>query len=471
MKKNFIKLIVIILVALWAATASAEPSFTVTTLNDPNPQEDARFGYALSGLGDVNGDGKSDIVVGAYQQDVKKNNINEGQVFIFSGANGNLLKTINNPDPNKSASFGRAVVGFNGSNILVGAPGDIGEIKDKEKTKGKEKKGTEGYAYVFNGNTGNKLLELDIKANKNDRFGYAVSELGDISGDGKSEIIIGIPWKLGTKCDKENPNIEGEKGKHKQYQGEVIVFDGSNGNLLLTLNNPEACHAASYFGQTVAGLSDINGDGKPDIAVGVPMQNVGDNKQQGQVLIFSGSDIALIKTLNNPNPQANAYFGRAIVSADINSDGVSDIFVGAPFQNVGGINDQGQVFLFNGANGSLMHTFNNPFPQASSWFGTSLAIVADMSSDGTPDILIGAPLQDVGSNNNQGQVFIMNSSDGSLIATLNDPNAQASANFGLSLSSIGDVNGDRIPDILIGAPLQDVGENIDQGQAFLFLSR
>lgn len=469
MKKIYLILIAFMITGICVVSASAEPAFTVTTLNDPNAQEDARFGYAVSGLGDVNSDGKADLAVGAYEQDVKKNNINEGQVFVFSGADGSLLKTINNPDANKSASFGRSVAGYNGTFILVGAPGDIGEIKNKEKTKGKSKKGTNGYAYAFDGVNSSKLLELDINANIDDRFGYAVSWLGDISGDGKADIIIGIPWKTGKKCTEDNPEVKNKE--NKQYQGEVMVFDGANGTALLTLNNPEACKAASYFGQAVAGMGDINGDAKSDIAVGVPMQKVGDNNTQGQVLLFSGADGALIKTLNNPDPQSNAYFGRSIASSDIDGDGIPDIITGAPFQDVGGNIDQGKVYLFNGLNGSVIRSFDNPSPQAGSWFGASLAVINDVSGDGKPDILISAPSQDVGSNNDQGQVFIMNSSDGSLIATLNDPTPQAGSFFGLALAAAGDPNGDGKPDILVGAPSQNVGDKAGQGQAFLFLSQ
>lgn len=469
MKKIYIILIAFMITGVWAVSASAEPGFTVTTLNDPNPQEDARFGYSLSGIGDVNNDAKPDIIVGAYQQDVQKNRVNQGQVFVFSGADGSTLRTINNPAHSKSASFGRAVSGYNGTYFLVGAPGDIGVIKGRGNTEGKEKKGTEGYAYVINGANGETLRELDIKANKDDRFGYAVSGLGDISGDGTSEIVIGIPWKKGTKCNEENPHVK--NGKEKQYQGEVIVFNGASGDILLALNNPEVCQSASYFGQAVAGLGDINGDGKPDIAVGVPMQNVGENKHQGQILIFSGADGSLIKTLNNPNPQNTAYFGRAIASFDMNSDGKPDILAGAPFQDVGGNSDQGQVYLFNGLDGSLMRTFDNPVLQAGAWFGSSLAVVNDMSGDGKPDILIGAPSQDVGDKNDQGQVFIINSSNGNLIATLNNPNPQAGSFFGLAIAAIGDVNADGKTDIIIGAPSQDVGDKAYQGQAFLFVSQ
>lgn len=110
-------------------------------------------------------------------------------------------------------------------------------------------------------------------------------------------------------------------------------------------------------------------------------------------------------------------------------------------------------------------TLDNPNPQAGAFFGISVAGVGDVNGDNVPDILVGAEFQDVGGNADQGQAFVFSGADGSLLLTLNDPTPQAGARFGAedAVAGVGDVNGDNVPDILIGANEQDVGGNVNQG--------
>jgi hypothetical protein len=155
---------------------------------------------------------------------------------------------------------------------------------------------------------------------------------------------------------------------------------------------------------------------------------------------------------------------------DVNGDGVSDLLVGAPAQDVGGNLNQGQAFVFSGANGNLLSTFNDPTPEADANFGDAVAGLEDVSGDGTPDLLVGAPSQNVGGNLGQGQVFILSGADGTLLGTLDNPTPQAGSSFGDAVAGVGDVNGDSTPDLLVGAPFQKVGGNVAQGRAFVFVS-
>ena len=276
------------------------------TLNDPNEEEGNRFGYAVAGLGDVNGDGVSDLLIGVPKENASDALPDVGTAYIFSGANGSLIRSLNPPTQVLSGRFGSAVanagdVDHDGVNdIIIGAPGA-------------------SRAYVFSGKTGALIFTIASPAAPNAEklpsFGYAVAGGQDVDGDGTPDFVIGAPNQNGL-------------------QGAAYVFKGSNGTLLLTLRGPRQKFAK--FGTSVALSADVTGDGRPDILVGAPDATVNGLQNAGEVLVYKGNNGRLFRTLTSQDtdgPQAAAGFGFAVTTADFNGDGVPEIVVGVPFED------------------------------------------------------------------------------------------------------------------------------------------
>jgi len=98
----------------------------------------------------------------------------------------------------------------------------------------------------------------------------------------------------------------------------------------------------------VAGAGDVNGDGVPDLLAGAPGHDVaGGARDQGQALVFSGTDASLLLALDTPTPDSNAGFGEEVAGiGDVDGDGAPDFLVGAPGHDVGGNDRQGRAFVF-----------------------------------------------------------------------------------------------------------------------------
>ena len=109
----------------------------------------------------------------------------------------------------------------------------------------------------------------------------------------------------------------------------------------------------------------MNNDGKDDTIVGAPAETVGSNNYQGRVYVFDGPTGDLIHTLTTKNPQATlaSYFGSSVSSGDVNNDGKDDIIVGAPYEDVGSNADQGRVYVFDGSTRNLIHNLTTPNSQ------------------------------------------------------------------------------------------------------------
>jgi len=374
-----------------------------STLLDPFPEPSTtQFGRTAISLGDVNGDGVADLAIAAPFQD--------GDFVTFQ-------------------------IGF-------GVPQNVGKVFV-----------IDGVSLAVLSIMTDPEFDLVQKQHFGGQLGASLAVSADINGDGIPDLIAGVPHHIENPDDPEA--IINQAGK-------ALVFSGTDGTLLLTLKDPTA-EEDGRFGTAVAALSDVNSDGTADFAVGVPGKDIGGEEgvaNVGLTYIFSGKDGSLLRTLNDPprgGDEAGAAFGSAVANAgDIDSDGTSDIAVGAP--------GEGRVYVFSGKAGGLLYSIVSPVVDTMPSFGAAVAGGQDFNRDRKPDLVIGAPF----ANHKQGAAYLYNGLDGTLIRTLRPPAFQLHARFGASVFASPDLTGDRRGDAIVGAPGQNVSEFKGAGEAFVY---
>jgi hypothetical protein len=167
------------------------------------------------------------------------------------------------------------------------------------------------------------------------------------------------------------------------------------------------------FGCGLDSAGDVDGDGTPDILVGI-----GAFAGTGSVDVYSGLDGTLLHCVVAPEPMDD--FGTAVAGVgDVNADGRDDFLVGAD-RGTGG---SGRAYLYSGLDGSLIRTLSHG-GAGQAGFGTAVAGGRDVDGDGTPDLLVGAPLED-GAGADAGRAYLFSGSDGSLLQEFQGPAAEA----------------------------------------------
>ncbi len=359
------------------------------TIGSPSPQVGASFGFWTANLGsDVDEDGVADFVVSSPGQVIDGEKV--GQVYVFSGRTGDLVRTISPPESlGATGRFG----GDFGGNVI--APGDLNGdgIGDFVAT-ASGAFGGRGAAYAFDGRTGDFLYKVSNPSEQASSLGFGAAELGDIDGDGVGDYQLGAP-----RFDEDGV----------QDVGRSYIIDGITGNVRYTLLNPEP-EAFARFGQADAdgiSLGDINGDGRPDIYVdsfladetsdgSAPLENA------GKVFLFDGATGELIRRLRDPRPAAGTTFGASNASAgDIDKDGRPDSLVSSRGGN------RGRVTVFGGLNlETVLTVFEDPGDdQFGALFGSSIASPGDVNGDGLPDYFISSRLADVDGVENVGTAY------------------------------------------------------------------
>ena len=372
------------------------------------------FGGAVASLGDLDGDGVTDLAVGAYGDDTGGVYSNRGAVHV----------------------------------LFMNGDGSVkGSVKIASDTNG-----------------GPTLAD-------GDQFGRSVVALGDLDGDGVVDLAVG--------ASRDNTG-----GGSYSYRGAVHVLmlnsDGSVKSSTKIASDTSGGATLSdndFFGKSVAALGDLDGDGVPDLAVGAFGDDTGGEFRGAlHVLLLnpdgSAKSSAIIASDTNGGPTLNdsAGFGySAAVVGDLDGDGVPDLAVGTAGEDAVHIlfmNDDGSAKTTNkiasGVNGG-------PVVSGGDYFGSSLASVGDLDGDGIGDLAVGA-YGSAGTYQGGVHLLLLNA-DGSaksseLIAsdTNGGPTLVNDDEFGSSVTSLGDLDGDGVTDLAVGARGADAAY-------VLFLSR
>lgn len=413
------------------------------------------FGLAVDGAGDVNGDGFEDLVIGASAWNNNVATGNEGAVFVYHGSATGIATMPNYIlETNTTNSYmGSSVAGL----------GDINGDGFSDIIAGGYLGGSsnEGRAWVFLGSasglssTPRHMLERDQNSAQ---FGYSVNAAGDINGDGYNDVIVGAHKFVHT-------------GTTLAPDGRVFIYHGSANALGAGLNpNPTLAFntngISTRTGWAVSSAGDVNGDGYSDIIISDWQDRIGSQTFEGVAFVYHGSAVGLNTTpvTTIEGGATNRFFGyRASTAGDVNGDGYADVLVGC-INWTNGQTNEGATFLYlgspTGINSSAFHRYEPNVNNAG--MGEWVSTAGDVNGDGFSDMIIGAP------GISGGRAFIYHGGTYNVSTTpaFTRSSGVANAELGRSVANAGDVNGDGYSDAIVGAPNASNGQ-AGEGLAYL----
>lgn len=382
-----------------------------------------RLGSAVCGLGDLNNDGSPDLAAAAPDY-----NISRGVVYVaFLNASGYAHNVVELGDGfalDMYDFFGSGVAdlgdldGDGITDIAVGALGDDGSAGPD----------TGAVYFIFlleNGTAKPGYFKLSnetttigggVPLDACSEFGHSVAFLGHVDGDSNISVAVGAPGanavyvlSLVVETVKASTSRRslGSAGHENRVLEGAEVLDGSAVHVpslalvrmrKIVLPEQEQQHGA-LFGTAVSLI--LGNDGSPALAVGAPGVNA--SSTTGGVYIFSlTEELSLIETISAPVPVTNGLFGQSLaLGADWDGNGIRDLVVGSP-----GVQGGALYILFRGTNNYKMIFASNVGDLASVGFGQSVALVGLVNDDLVPDIAAGVPSLTVGNLTNAGGVII-----------------------------------------------------------------
>jgi len=371
--------------------------------------------------------------------------------------------------------------------------------------------GADNQSYVVFGSSDRSASNLDLSTlNGSNGFAIAgidpydlidssVSSAGDINGDGIDDLIIGTP-----RAESNGQNYAGKSyvifGSSDQFASnlDLTTIDGTNGFAIAGIDFRD------NLGESVSTAGDINGDGFDDLIIGVP------GAKESYVIFGSSNEFASnldLTTIDGTNGfvingidvSSDFLYSIAVNSAeDINGDGFDDLIIGATgsdyyqfdghtgyssgehrayvvFGTGENFDPELDLSTLNGSNGFQINNLDT-FDLSSGW---SVSSAGDINDDGIDDLIVGASESDYSEYGNYGgeSYVVFGSSDQFAsklnLSTLNGTNGFTIKGLdqwdklGVSVSKAGDINGDRIDDLIIGASGANVQNNDDAGASYV----
>ena len=314
-----------------------------------------------------------------------------------------------------------------------------------------------------------------------DNFGTSIASLGDLNGDGVTDLVVGA-----SHNGDGNPLAGGVWVLFMQADGTV----GSNLEIKPGSAGLPDLGQEHHFGAAVASLGDLDGDGVGDIVVGAPRDDDEDllvAKAGSLFILFLNADGTVDhhaklsdQSFGPGGPGWFDGFGTSVAClGDLDGDGVPDLAAGSPTDSQGGP-EAGAVWVaFLKPDGTVKASVKITEGQAGlsgslpdgGHFGRSVGAAGDIDGDGREELAVGAPLADLG----RGRVWMLSLlANGSVSSQLQigqgvggfagslDPGDH----FGHSVGGVGDIDGDGVRDLVVGAPADDDGA-ADAGAAWL----
>ena len=339
-----------VLVLVWAMASMAQAEVPELLLTLHGTEELEEFGCELANVGDVNGDGYADLLVGAHRQLL--DGYGRGHLY-FGGAEFDTIADVIFVGEQYWERYAEALAGagdLNGDgfdDIIIGA-----ESND-------EIGWNTGKAYIyFGGAVVDSVPDVELYPSFGGSFGIAVAGCGDVNVDGYDDVVIGATSNNGGQA--------------------FVYFGGSPMDTLFDLNLEGG--PREYFGVAVAGGGDVNGDGYPDIVVGDTWYWAG-----RAYVYFGGPLLDPVEDLVLEGEAWNDHFGYDVAMSDLNADGAAEVIVGAHLWAP----DYGRVYVYRGGEmidevPDLIITGQEP----DQFLGRSVVTGADLDGDGYQDLCL-----------------------------------------------------------------------------------
>ena len=486
------------LAALTARAALPQQSGSVSLLTQANVQIDGaaagdEAGWRVAGAGDVNGDGRPDLIIGA--RFATPHGALSGAAFVVFGQSPATKIDLKNLGTNGFRIDGAAANGEAG--YAVTGMGDLNgdgkaDVAVSAPFIGVGHTGN-GAVYIVFGKSSTSTVDLSALgtggyeitgAADNDSAGYSLARIGDVNGDGKNDIAIGA-----VAAGNNSRNLSGSAyvvfGKSSTTTIDLAAL-GADGYRI------DGAAAADELGQSVGRAGDVNGDGVPDVVVGAwDAGNNGRMNSGSAYVVFGKSSTTNIDTASlgsagyrvDGAAAGDRIGASAGGGADVNGDGRPDVILGANGASENGRTNSGAAYVVFGkgsTTGIDLATlgsggFRIDGATAGDFAGDSVADAGDVNGDGRPDVIIGATSAGASPTSSPGAAYVVFGRGATTpvdLAALGPAGirimgAADADGTGNGVAGAGDFNGDGHPDVVIGAPDASNNGRTDSGSAYV----